>query len=175
SNLPVQVENYQYSTDSYWHQQGEVKSGIDFHFGLDIDSYWYEPLGRVFHISENQIEDLAANVIVNEWGLGDKNGYNDDPRVILWNRSNNDRETWHDHGTYPRTDNLDFYLSYHAMLVVAARLIQKMTVIITRDDSDDEPWSYWLSRHLLTRTDGKWLADCRDPLPLNRPLWVSEE
>ncbi|MFT3948210.1 MAG: hypothetical protein QM763_14665 [Agriterribacter sp.] len=175
SNLPVQVENYQYSTDSYWHQQGEVKSGIDFHFGLDIDSYWYEPLGRVFHVSENQIEDLAANVIVNEWGLGDKNGYNDDPRVILWNRSNNDRETWHDHGTYPRTDNFDFYLSYHAMLVVAARLIQKMPVIITRDDSDDEPWSYWLSRHLLTRTDGKWLADCRDPLPLNRPLWVSEE
>lgn len=175
SNLPVQVENYQYSTDSYWHQQEEVKSGIDFHFGLDIDSYWYEPLGRVFHVSENQIEDLAANVIVNEWGLGDKNGYNDDPRVILWNRSNNDRETWHDHGTYPRTDNLDFYLSYHAMLVVAARLIQKMPVIITRDDSDDEPWSYWLSRHLLTRTDGKWLADCRDPLPLNRPLWVSEE
>ncbi len=173
-NLPVQVEKYQYSTDSYWHKRGEVKSDIDFHFGLEIDSYWYEPLGRVFHVSENQIEDLAANVIVNEWGLGDKNGYNDDPRVILWNRSG-ERETWFRKTEYPRTDNLDFYLSYHAMLVVAARLIQKMPVIITRDDSDDEPWSYWLSRHLLTRPDGKWLADCRDPLPLNRPLWVSEE
>ncbi len=175
NNLPVQVENYQYSTDSYWHKLGKVEQGIDFHFGWDFDRYWYEPLGDVFGISSKQIEDLAANLIVKEWNLGEKNGYNNDPRVILWNRSNNDRETWHDHGNYPRTDNLDFYLSYHSMLVVAARLIQKMPVVITRDDSDDEPWSYWLSRHLLTRTDGKWLADCRDPLPLNRPLWVSEE
>jgi hypothetical protein len=169
------VENYQYSTDSYWHKQGEVEQGIDFHFGWDFDRYWYEPLGDVFGISSKQIEDLAANLIVKEWNLGEKNGYNNDPRVILWNRSNNDKETWHDHGSYPRTDNLDFYLSYHSMLVVAARLIQKMPVIITRDGSDDEPWSYWLSKHLLTRTDGKWLADCRDPLPLNRLLWVSEE
>ncbi len=175
SNLPVQVENYQYSTDSYWHKRGEIETGIDFHFGWDFDRYWYEPLGDVFGISSKQIEDLAANLIVKEWNLGEKNGYDKDPRVILWNRSNNDRETWHDHGSYPRTDNLDFYLSYHSMLVVASRLIQKMPVIITTDDSEDEPWPYWLSSHLLTRTDGKWLADYRDPLPLNRPLWVSEE
>lgn len=175
SNLPVQVEKYQYSTDSYWHQQGEVESGIEFHFGWDFDRYWYEPLGKIFGISSKQIEDLAANLIVKEWGLGEKSGYNNDPRVILWNRSSNERETRHDHGSYPRADNLDFYLSYHAMLVVAARLIDKMPLIKTREWSDEEPWSYWLSRHLLTRSDGKWLADCRDPLPLNRPLWLSEE
>jgi hypothetical protein len=175
SDLPGQVENYQYSTDSYWHKQGKIETGIDFHFGWDFDRYWYEPLGDVFGVPGEQIQDLAANLIVKEWGLGEKSGYNNDPRSILWNRSSHERETWHDHGSYPRTDNLDFYLSYHSMLVVAARLIQKMPVIRTRDDSDDEPWSYWLSRHLLTRPDGKWLADCRDPLPLNRPLWVSEE
>ena len=123
----------QYATDSYWHQQGEVESGIDFHFGLDIDSYWYKPLGDVFRVPENQIEDLAASVIVNEWMLGDKNGYNDDPRVILWNRSG-EKETWFRKTEYPRTDNLDFYLSYHAMLVVAARLNEKMPVIKTRKE-----------------------------------------
>ena len=175
SNMPVQVENYHYSTDSYWHKQGQIETGIDFLFGWDFDRYWYEPLGKIFGISSKQIEDLAANLIVKEWGLGEKNGYNNDPRVILWNRSSNEWETQHDHGSYPRADNLDFYLSYHSMLVVAARLIEKMPVIKTREWSDEEPWSYWLSRHLLTRPDGKWLADCRDPVPLNRPFWVSEE
>jgi len=175
SELPVQVENYQYSTESYWHKNGEIETGIDFHFGWDFDRYWYEPLGRVFGMSSKQIEDLAANLIVKEWGLGEQNGYNNDPRVILWNRSSHERETRHDHGTYPRTDNLDFYLSYHAMLVVAAKLIEKMRIIKKDEWSDEEPWSYWLSRHLLTRPDGKWLADCRDPLPLNRPMWMAEE
>lgn len=175
SSLPVQVEDYQYSTDSYWHKRGEIETGIDFHFGWDFDQYWYKPLGDIFGISSKQIEDLAANLIVKEWKLGDKNGYVKDPRVILWNRSNNDRETWHDHGSYPRTDNLDFYLSYHSMLVVASRLIKKMPIIITGDGLEDESWPYWLSSHLLTPTNGKWLADYRDPLPLNRPLWVSEE
>lgn len=175
SGTPVQVEDYQYSTDSYWHKEGKIETGIDFHFGWDFDRYWYEPLGDVFGVSSKQIQGLAANLIVKEWGLGEKNGYNNDPRDILWNHSSHERETWHDHGNYPRADNLDFYLSYHSMLVVAARLIEKMPVIKKREWSDDEPWPYWLSGHLLTRPDGKWLTDCRDPLPLNRPMWISEE
>lgn len=49
---------------------------IDFHFGWDFDRYWFEPLGDVFGIPGKQVEDIAANVIVNEWGMGDINGYN---------------------------------------------------------------------------------------------------
>lgn len=121
---------------------------------------------------EKQIEDLAANVIVNEWKITERGGYNKDTRVILWNKSSYDRETWHDHGSYPNVDNLDFYLSYHAMLVVAGKLIDKMPVIKDRDWCDDE-WMEWLSRHLLTRNDGKWLSDARGPLPLERPEWIA--
>lgn len=175
ANSPIPVKEYQYSTDSYWHIKGEINVDIDFHFGWDFDRYWYEPLGRVFGIPSKQIEDLASNVIVKEWDLGKKNGYYNDPRVILWNRSSNDQETWHDHGNYPRTDNFDFYLSYHSMLVVAAKLIEKMPVVRTREWEDEDPWAYWLSSHLLTRSNNKWLADCKDPLPQNRPLWISEE
>lgn len=168
-------EKYGYRTDSYLDSKGEVDTGIDFHFGWDFDRYWYEPLGEVFGVPEKQIQDLCANVIVKEWELGTDSGYNNDPRVILWNRSQ-DRETWHDHGGYPRTDNLDFYLSYHSMLVVAARLVENMQVIISKDSWDEEDsWDSWLSRHLLTRRDSKWLADCRDSLPLNRPEWISGE
>ncbi len=142
SGMPIQEQEYNYQTNSCWHEQGVVDSTVSFHFGWDFDSYWFQPLGEVFGLPQKQIEDLAGNVVVNEWGLGSNNGYNNDPRVVLWNRSSSDRETWHDHSSYPRTDNLDFYLSYHSMLVVAARLIEKMPVIKTRDWHDDE-WYEW--------------------------------
>ncbi len=175
SSMPIKKKKYDYSTESYWHKEGKISKNLDFHFGWDFDNYWYKPLGDVFGISSKQVEDLAANVIVNEWRMGDKNGYNRDPRVVLWNRSSRNWQTSHSHGSYPRDDNMDFYLSYHAMHVVAARLIEKMPVVKTREWSEDDPWSDWLSRHLLTRHDGKWLADCRDALPLIRPSWISGE
>ena len=33
----------------------------------------------------------------------------------------------------------------------------------------------WIARHSLTRTDGLWLADRRDPDPIEVPRWKSEE
>lgn len=174
STFDVQEENYDYRTNSYWHAKGEVDTDIDYNFAYDFNRYWYEPLGRVFAIPANQIEDLAANVIIHEWGIANSGGYNKDPRVGLWNQSHSERETWHDHGSYPRTDNWDFYLSYHAMLVVAAKLINKMPIVKTRDSYDDE-WEEWLSRHILTPDNGKWLSDFRDPLPLERPTWIIKE
>jgi hypothetical protein len=172
SKYQIQEEDYHYSTDSYWHKDHKVKEKPDFSFGWDFDRYWYEPLGNVFGVSSKQIQELAANVIIDEWGLGHLNGYQKDPRVALWKQSSQERETWHDHGRYPRVERLDFYLSYHAMFVVAARLLEKMPVIHSRSWSEANPWTYWLSGHSLTRDDGKWLADNRDPLPLYRPLWI---
>lgn len=174
SKIPVRYEKYDYRVDSYWHQQNEVQIDSKFHFGWDFDRYWFEPLGRVFGVSGEQIQDLATQVVINEWGLTDNNGYKKDPRYAIWNRYSNERKTWHDHGGYPEMDNQDFYLSYHSMFVVAARLIDKMPVIIKRD-WDDDKWDDWLKLHLLTREDEKWLSDCRDPLPLERPKWVLNE
>lgn len=161
--------------DSYLHKLGKVDTSLDHHFGWDFERYWYQPLGEVFGVSEKQIEELCANLIVKEWKLGKKTGFNNDPRVNLWN-SSQDRETWHSHGSYPKTDNWDFYLSYHSMLCVAAKLIQNMPVISAKDTwYEEKPWDYWLSRHVLTRTDGKWLADSRGALPLERPEWTVKE
>lgn len=174
SNKETTKGKYGYQVNSYLHVQGQVDTAIDYHFGWDFDRYWYEPLGDVFGVPGKQIQYLCANVIVKEWKLGTMRGYNNDPRVSLWNRSQ-DRETWHDHGSYPKTDNLDFYLSYHSMLVTAARLVENMPVINARDWDEEDPWGSWLSSHLLTRTDSKWLADCRDPLPLQRPEWLAKD
>lgn len=175
SKYEARKEEYGYRIDSYLHQRGEIDTDIDHHFSWDFDRYWYEPLGEVFGISGKQVQDLCANVIVNKWGTGTKSGYNNDLRVGLWNRSQ-DRETWHDHGSYPKTDNWDFYLSYHSMLIVAAKLVENMPVISSRDFwGEEDAWDYWLSSHYLTRIDGKWLSDSRGELPLQRPDWITKE
>ena len=173
SKLPIIDINYNETLQSYWHINEKVSTEYDFHFGWDFDRYWFEPLGDVFGIPGKQAEDVAAHVIVNEWGIKRGNGYDSDPRVSLWNRGSNERETWHDHGSYPKSDNLDFYFSYHSMMVAAAKLLEKMPIVSKNEWCENE-WDEWLLGHVLTCMDGKWLADYRDPTPLQRPIWISE-
>ncbi len=175
SKFPVLEEKkYDFRTDSYWHANKLIDEKIEHHFAWDFDHYWYQPLGDVFGIPASQVEDLAAMVLTKEWKSSYDGKHASDPRIGIWNRYSSERETWHDHGRYPKVDNLDFYLSYHAMLVVAGRLLQKMPVLSSSYE-DGNMWENWLSRHLLTRSNGKWLADHRDSVPVVRPSWMFAE
>lgn len=173
SKFAIAEMGYNEKVDSYWHKNNEIDIEYEFHFGWDFDEYWFKPLGRVFGVSGKQVEDIAAHTILKDWGINTKNGYNNDPRVSIWNKNPQGRETWHDHGSYPRTDNLGFYLSYHSMMVTAAKLIEKMPVV-SKHDWDEDTWENWLERHLLTCENGKWLSDYRGPVPLKRPTWIFE-
>lgn len=166
-------EKYNFATDSYWHANGEVPMDLDSHFGWDFERYWFDPLGRIFGVPENQVKDLVANVVINDWKITD-GGYQKDPRVGLWNSHSNDHSTYHSHGSFPKADNLDFYNSYHGMMVVAGMLIERMPVVNT-SDGDDEPWDDWISEQFLTVPNAKWLSEYKDALPLNRPDWVRQE
>lgn len=169
----VELENRWDTEDSYWHANGMIDTSLSFHHGYDFDRYWFEPLGRVFGIAGEQVEDLATNVVINEWNMDRNSGYKNDPRHSLWRSSSEQQQTYHSHGSYPRIDNYNFYLSYHAMLVVASRLLEKMPIVHSSDWYEDE-WQEWLHRHLLTRSDGYWLYDRRDPVPLYRREWINE-
>lgn len=175
SQMPVEeIDRYRNNfEETPWHIRGEVDRNLKLHFGWDFDRYWFEPLGRVFGISGNQVEGLAREVVLREWGIVVSNDFIRDPRSRLWNSYSSERETWHSHGSYPRTDDYSFYISYHAMLTVAAKLLLEMPVINEYNWCDDE-WNDWLQRHTLTRSDGRWLADRRDPAPLLRPTWLLE-
>lgn len=143
-----------------------------FYFGIDMGPYWFEPLGRCFAKSQASIEREALRVIRNDWGFSGSSRWVEDAR----NRRKifRDGETSHSHGSYPRVDDLRFYLSYHAMMVVARKLLETTPVHHDPDDSDDG-FRNWLYRHDLTRRDGGWLADRRDPVPLERPAWKDEK
>ncbi|WP_027374294.1 dsDNA nuclease domain-containing protein [Chryseobacterium sp. UNC8MFCol] len=173
NQFPMIDLEYSEKVESYWHLNGLIDTKHGFHFGLDMGDYWFKFLGDAFGISTKQIEDIAADVIINEWDLGHINGYKNDPRHILWDRSYGERDTWYSKTDYPRTDNATFYLSYHAMMVVASKLLKNMPRVAVGDWNDG--FDYWLEKHLLTCDNGKWLSDFRDPVPLIRPEWSSEE
>jgi hypothetical protein len=169
---PKEVTGYDEKFETPWHVRGEIDNTLKLHFGYDFDRYWFEPLGEVFGISAKQVEELAREVVLKDWNVRLDADFIHDPREKLWRRRH-ERETWHDHGSYPRTDDYSFYLSYHSMLTVAAKLLQSMPVVRKPDWYEDE-WYHWCRRHFLTRTDGRWLADRRDPAPLERRGWLKE-
>ena len=143
-----------------------------FYFGIDIGPYWFAPLGRCFAMSQTSIEREALRVIRIDWKVAGGNRWDEDQR----HRRNifRDMETRHSHGSYPRVDEMRFYLSYHAMMVVAGNLLAATPVHQDPGDTDDE-FRDWLRGHDLTRQDGGWLADRRDPVPLERPIWKDEQ
>jgi hypothetical protein len=175
SPLPIkEITGFRQKIESYWHLENKVDTSLKFLHGMDFDQYWFEPLGNVFDISGKQVDELANEVIINEWHVDTDGGYKNDPRSKLWCSTHNEWVTNHDHGSYPRVDGYNFYLSYHAMFVVAAKLLDKMPVVYRHEWTEDE-WSEWLNRHLLTRDDGYWLSDRRDPTPLLRREWIHEK
>ncbi|MYD62050.1 MAG: tetratricopeptide repeat protein [Gemmatimonadetes bacterium] len=167
--LPVVASN------RYRRQQNRRDGDIRtkrFYFGYDMSRYWFGRLGDCFAKSASDIEVEAEKVIWDDWQLSET-GYGDrDER----NRRKIYRypETRHSHGSYPKTDNLDFYLSYHAMMTVAGKLLTTIPLHQAPDNPNDG-FEYWLKWHLLSRQDGNWLADRRDPTPLEWPSWKNDE
>ncbi len=172
SPFPVRtVEGYGNHFDSPWHERGEVDKSLAFSFDFDFNSYWFEPLGNVFGLTSKQVEELAREILFKHSDIAMDGQHARDPRQDLWR---SDRDSSHSHSSYPKTDNYTFYLSYHAMLMVAAKLLQTMPVI-HRDDWNENVWWEWLEGHLLSRSDNRWLADRRDPAPLARRAWLQND
>jgi hypothetical protein len=143
-----------------------------FIFSYDMDRYWFEFLGKCFAVSSSQIEDIAENVIRQDWQLQVDGHWQKDERHQR-GIFRAERETWHSHSSYPPTDDLSFYLSYHSMMISAGKLLAALPVHQDPDDSVND-FDDWIRGHLLTRSDGYWVADRRDPEPLEQSDWRNE-
>ena len=158
------------------HKTNDVANGDDedrFYFTMDIGPYWYEPLGRVFALPQSNIESAALRVIRNELHYSAKREWREDERR---RRKIYDRKgTYASHGSYPNTDDLKYYLSYHAMMIVAGRLLATKPIHCDPEYGEQDEFAEWLSRHDLSRNDGRWLADRRDPAPLEWPVWREQK
>lgn len=169
------VEDKREYESSIWHVEGTVNSNIELYHGYDFERYWFAPLGKIFGIPEEQVEELATMIIVDEWKIKSDGSLITDPRQNLWNSTSYENKTHHDHGGYPKVETYGFYLSFHAMFVVAARLIKNMPVLCNvRYDAKDN-WAEWLKSFMLTQSDELFLYDRRDEVPLILPEWLDVE
>lgn len=159
--------------DSPRHARGEVDLSLKFHFGMDFGDCWLRCLGEAFHLSQKQVEELVREVVVGQLGVPSSGEFVADPRRSQWTRR--DRDTWLHRTSYPRADDHRFYVSYHGMHAVAAQLVTELPVVVNDHGSwMENEWDEWQRRHGLTRDDGRWLSDRRDPSPSLRRPWTHQ-
>lgn len=127
-------------------------------FGVDIGPYWFAPLGRVFGLNQQSIEQRARAVLRGRMSLVPHRRVDDQRYKRGLFRG---RETTHSHGSMPKVEDCVVYQSYHAMMFVAGLLLESKPV--RRRAGDEDPFDDWLRGQLLTRGDDRWLADRRDP------------
>lgn len=59
-------------------------------------------------------------------------------------------------------------VGWHATFLAAAQLLKDYPIVDSWWGQDDgDPWAEWLRRYDLTRTDGYWLSDATDRMPLD--------
>lgn len=161
------------STGTFDEANADPKSEEDhFYFGIDFGPYWFAPLGKCFAKSQASIERGALQVIREDWQLSAGSRWDEDERHRR--KIFRGTETYHSHASYPRVDEQRFYFSYHAMMVVAGKLLATTPVHYDADYCEDE-FRDWLRCHDLSRVDGRWLADRRDPIPIEMPAWKDEK
>ncbi len=151
------------------HGRGKWRSRKDsrYLFHMDLSDGWFSSLARTFaDTTVDDIETMAASTILDEWEITDSTGaWTEDPRNSLGihNSSYGSVSKY----SYPAYDDYSFYLSLHAMMVVAGKLLATKPIAVDR--WSDVNWPDWMKDHILTCDDGTWIADYRDPNPLNTP------
>lgn len=173
SSLPV-IESKSHERISPKKKEAAPVSDDDrYYFGMDIGPYWYAPLGRVFALGEDEIESEALKVIRGDLGFRAKGRWDEDQRSQR--KLYQEDHTYHSHGSHPRADTLHFYHAYHAMMIVAGKLLATTPVHGDSEYDERSEFAEWFERHDLSRKDGRWLWDRRDPAPLHAPLWQDRE
>lgn len=173
SPFPV-VESKSYDRAYSKKKEGSFVSDDDrYYFGIDMGPYWYAPLGRVFAFSQQDIESAALKVIRGDLGFTAKGRWDEDERSRR--KLYEENHTGHSHGSYPRADTLHFYHAYHAMMIVAGKLLTETPTHCDSRYGEDDGFADWLGGHDLSRNDGRWLWDRRDPSPLERLAWQDQK
>lgn len=136
-----------------------------FRFFFDFRQYWCNPLGDAFGISEDSIERLVAEVLIDHWDVPSRGRAKDDNRYALNLYPQN---TYPHKGEWPEEEDLDFYLAVQGLCEVAGVLLQNRPVVQRYDEDEvtgDSEYTSFLKYHVPSRDDGRWLSDRRDPAP----------
>lgn len=138
---------------------------------LDFRDYWCDPLGDAFGLHRDAIERLVGDLVAMEVGRSSARLHARDLRHVLGFYKGSTHAYKSD---WPENDDLDFYRAIHALCEIAGRLIRHLPVRRHYDDGDDE-YDRFLRNVRLSRSDGRWLSDRRDPAPRLRTVGEFQE
>ncbi|WP_065726022.1 hypothetical protein [Acinetobacter baumannii] len=139
-------------------------------FGIDFGPYWLDPLGSMFGLHPTHIYFETTQTLKNEIGFTDKRKANDarhKMKIYDW------QQVRHSHGSRPKVEDLDFYLSYHAMMITADKLLQTRPLLESKyswREFDD-----WIRRYDLSSLEPYWLSDFRDSCPRITTEWLKDD
>jgi hypothetical protein len=155
-------KQYERSTkDSDTRNTKPSKEETRFLVGYDFKKHWPDNLGRQFAVSGAIVERMIGDVVWDDWQLEENGHWDRDERG---KRKHFELRNSYSYGDDERCSNLCNYLSYHAIMIVAGKLLRTTPTHTDPDDTDDG-FTTWLKGQALTKPDGSWLADRRDPAP----------
>ena len=130
----------------------------------DVEKYWIPSLARVFGIEERAFLSLFDHAFRR---VAER--YDNWPSRMRYNYDKRDYRNEccsHSHGSYPRAFAFSTYVSFIALTELAYTLLKHFPVVTYTQEHNDNWWD-WLKEHLLERTDGLWLSDESDPVPID--------
>lgn len=148
-----------------------TKSTEEPYFHMDLIDYWFSPLADCFGLHKSWVESEVAKIILEEWKIKGTRLWEMDKRDELFNPN----DTSYFQGTFPKAEDLTFYLSYHALMLVAGKLLETMPCLADDETSLKNSFEAWLVDQLPTRDDGLWLFDQVDVSPIEPRSWEKNE
>ncbi len=154
---PATPPAWTHSSDNWLTPGGK---DLDYRFDYDLARYGFSAIGGAFGLTAKDIGPRTAvwckRLSAGKGGLD----WQDDERL---QRAVLRGEDTYSRGDYARADPLRFYLTIHAMMCAAGELHD--TIPLVFQDGEPYDWNQWIEDHRLTRADGRWIADRRDPAP----------
>lgn len=147
----------------HWGADGPGERGPErWHFGMDIDRYWFGRLGDVFQQPQNDMLRHGERWIIDVLHTPTEiRRRRDDPR--LEHVDYRDRDTHH--GSQPTVEDFRVCIEYCALMLTAGELIDSSAPILVETyEPVTDPWGEWLTGHLDAHP-AHWTADIRQPTP----------
>jgi hypothetical protein len=133
----------------------------------DTIPYWFVPAARAFDVDFPTFLDRIEHWVVERWGFGEQDTYwSREPRASRFA----DGDTSHRHGSMPTLERQSRYADWHGLMCAMGQTLALDPAVFEYGENE---WESWFGARLLTQPD-VWLADLRDPPPLEKRFWRPE-
>ena len=138
-------------------------SETPYRFSSDFVEYWLEPLANCFQTTLGEVEQHASDEIISLSSSG-RSGMRGQDARRTHKIFREDEKTYVYKSDDPEIHDLDFYLSYHSMMIVAGRL-RETSKVYREPGNDFDDYQRWLRREGLSRDDNWLVSDLRSARP----------